>query len=112
MPLDTGCTSYVERRVGSRGLTALLGLGDDPDNQRDERATSATQNSSANSMPKRPPPIMEPMLPIMEPPPRIEPNRRTTIAPTRAPRSIFKPSLMAYYTSILMVRSQYPKQGL
>src|SRR5215203_5594828 len=37
MPLDTGCTSYVERGVGSRGLTALLGLVDDPDYQRDEQ---------------------------------------------------------------------------
>src|SRR5215211_4866309 len=65
------------------------------------RATSAAQNSSANSMPKRPPPIMEPpiiepMPPIMPPPPRVETNSRTTIAPIRIPRSTFRLSLMAY----------------
>src|SRR5215204_1763300 len=61
---------------------------------------TSTQNSSANSMPNRPPPIMPPHIiepmPRIMPPPRTEPNSRTTIAPTRAPMSIFKPSLMVY----------------
>src|SRR5829696_6773821 len=53
-------------------------------------ATSTAQNSSANNMPKRPPPIMEPliiepMLPIMPPPPSVETNSRTTITPAKEP---------------------------
>jgi hypothetical protein len=32
----------------------------------------------------------------MEPPPRTETNNRTTIAPPKTPRRIYKPSSMAY----------------
>jgi hypothetical protein len=32
----------------------------------------------------------------MPPPPRTETNNRTTIAPPKAPRRLFKPSLIAY----------------
>src|SRR5918994_2211527 len=72
------------------------------------RATSAAQNSSANSMPKRPPPIMEPpiiepMPPIMPPPPRVDTNSNTTIAPTRAPRSTLRLSLMAFLAPPFLV---------
>src|SRR5215207_5546118 len=61
------------------------------------RATSAAQNSKANSIPRRPPPIMEPpIIEPMPPPPRVETNSSTTIAPIRIPRSTFTLSLMAY----------------
>src|SRR5215216_3725479 len=60
------------------------------------RATSAAQNSSANSMPKRPPPIMAP-------PPRVATTSSTAIAPTRAPRSTFRLSLMAYLAPPFLV---------
>ena len=59
--------------------------------------------------------IIEPMPPIMPLPPSVETNSSTTIAPTRNPRRIFKPSLMAYYTSFAMLLfriPKYPKRSL
>src|SRR5215211_7427219 len=94
-------TTMARRALVSGGLTALPGLVDDPDHQCGDQGYDQHPEQQREQHAEQTTAIMEPLIicpmpPIMPPPPRTETNNRTTIAPPKAPRRIFKPSLMAY----------------
>ncbi len=96
---NLGSTFYGEQEVSFRALTAVLVLVKDPGKQSDEkgykkRPEQQREQYAEEATPIMPPLIIEPIPPIIPPPPNVETNSSTTLAPTRAPRSIFKPSLI------------------
>ena len=83
----------IQARQAQRGVPEQIGLA-----RKVSPASAARQLGQARALIDQMPASRMPrrMPPIMPPPPRVETSNKTTTAPIRTPRSIFKLSLMAY----------------